>query len=404
LRSGRRPFFLFWPLAGALFIGCSHREIAPDAGQATESDDAFVWPIGSVDPNASPPPRKGMVYIPPGTLSSGTPADKVPRLADKEPAAEPVAMRGFYMDEYAYPNEAGAIPKTGMNRDEAANLCTAQGKRLCTELEWERACKGPGNATFEYGDQYRAAECATGGPARLSPSGLRVTCRSAFGVHDMHGGPWEWTSSTWHRGGDPASGVARGGNSDAGELSARCANAMPIPIKLRRSDVGARCCAGDVNEAEIKLTVTRGKPLASHPTNSAMMAELSRAVREKMSPETAADQPFRIDWVYAWHPVGNEEIVLALGCVGKPPRATCGVGVVRAEGDDGAHADADLPAFLGFAGSGIWPAVVRPDSRGHDVWVYGGDGIKNFRRRIAYVWGKVAIGEPEKMTTHATTP
>ena len=117
-------------------------------------------------------------------------------------AREPIELAGFYIDEFAYPNEAGAIPKTGMTRDEAAGLCAAQDKRLCTELEWERACKGPSNTTYEYGDSYRAAECTMGRAGRLAPSGLRVACKSAFGVHDLHGGPWEWTASVWRRGGD----------------------------------------------------------------------------------------------------------------------------------------------------------------------------------------------------------
>src|SRR5215471_20171818 len=371
--------------------GCSRsKDATRDAGWLTTANeaDAFDWPLAPAPSGEAP--RKGMVYVPAGTLLSGTPKDKTPRLVDREPDGQPVVLRGFFIDEYAYPNEAGAIPKTGMNRDEAGALCAAQGKRLCTELEWERACKGPSNTTYEYGEQYRAGECGTGSAPRPSPSGLRVTCKSAFGVHDMHGGAWEWTASTWRRGNEPQSGVARGGSSDVGELSARCANALPLPVKLRRPDVGTRCCAGEINEAEIKLAVTRGKALEAHPRDPALTAALSRIVHDRAPVDAGAEQPFQAERVYLWHPVGNEELVLASGCVKKSPRSTCGVGVFRVRSDD-----AD-PNFLGFAPSGMWLAAVKTE-RGHDLWVYGGDGRVNFRRRVAYVWGRVAVGDPERV-------
>jgi hypothetical protein len=42
--------------------------------------------------------------------------------------------------------------------------------------------------------------------------------------------------------------------------------------------------------------------------------------------------------------------------------------------------------------------VVKTDHRDHDLWVFGGDGTSSFRRRVAYVWGRVALGEPERTT------
>ena len=228
---------------------------APAASSsASTSGSAFAWPLTpAADGGERIAARKGMIWIPPGTLLAGTPKDRMPRIADEELAGEPIDLGGFYIDEFAYPNEVGAIPKTGMSRDEAAGLCAAQDKRLCTELEWERACKGTGNTTYEYGETYRAAECLMGQAGRLAPSGLRVSCRSTFGVHDMHGGPWEWTASTWRRGPGPRYGVARGGNSDAGELVGRCANALAMSPSTRRPDIGVRCCAGEANRVEIKL-------------------------------------------------------------------------------------------------------------------------------------------------------
>jgi len=58
------------------------------------------------------------------------------------------------------------------------------------------------------------------------------------------------------------------------------------------------------------------------------------------------------------------------------------------------------PALVGFASSGWWMAVVKSDHTERDLWVYGGDGTASFRRRVAYVWGRVALGEPERATPH----
>jgi sulfatase-modifying factor enzyme 1 len=397
------------PCRAALFAvalsasSCSRgREEATRAAAAFPSPSlsAFVWPLAATaDAGDHAPPRKAMVWVPRGTLVAGTPKERTPRIADEELPGEPIDLSGFYIDEFAYPDEAGGIPKTGMTRDEAAGVCAAQDKRLCTELEWERACKGPGNATYEYGETYRAAECAMGQPGRLAPSGLRVACKSAFGVHDMHGGPWEWTASVWRRGGGSQAGTVRGGNSDSGELVGRCANAMAVTPSSRRSDVGARCCAGEANAAEVRLAVARGKTLEARVVETTRAGNLAEAVRDKALSDLPGDQPFRIDRIWHWHPVGNEELVVAAGCSKRAPHLACGVGVFR-ERSEGSDAGVATPVLVGFASSGWWKAVVKTDSRDRDLWVYGGDGTASFRRRVAYVWGRIALGDAERASPH----
>ncbi len=169
-----------------------------------------------------------MVWIPPGVLIAGTPPDRLPRVADEEMAGEQVVMRGFYVDVFPYPDEAGAIPSTNVSRIEAVELCAAQQKRLCTELELERACKGPANLTYEYGDAYHAAPCGTGVQRSLIPNGYNAACQSAFGVHDLHGGVWSWTMSEWKRDADrDAPGAAAPGAK--APASSPCAAATGCP-------------------------------------------------------------------------------------------------------------------------------------------------------------------------------
>ena len=92
-----------------------------------------------------------MVWVPSGLLRAGSPIDEVPNVAEADLPGVDVPMAGFYIDLLPWPNEAGAIPTTNVTRDEAKRLCDSKQKRLCAELEWERACKGPDNLRYEYG-------------------------------------------------------------------------------------------------------------------------------------------------------------------------------------------------------------------------------------------------------------
>jgi len=202
-----------------------------------------------------------MVWIDPGPLVAGTPPGQLPRLADQEMPGEQVILKGFYIDVYPYPNEEGAIPLTNVAQAGASKLCAEQDKRLCGELEWERACKGPKNTTYEYGNAYHADRCGTGSEPMLKPSGLRVACRSDFGVRDLHGGAFEWTASAWGRGTEAGFFTVRGGNSPNGELTGRCANAEPKQPGSSAASIGFRCCAGPPNSVEVVLDVRRGPRL-----------------------------------------------------------------------------------------------------------------------------------------------
>src|SRR5262245_28490817 len=48
----------------------------------------------------------------------------------------------FCMDRYEYPNEKGAIPQMLTSWQQATATCKSQGKRLCTEPEFDFACEG----------------------------------------------------------------------------------------------------------------------------------------------------------------------------------------------------------------------------------------------------------------------
>jgi formylglycine-generating enzyme required for sulfatase activity len=150
----------------------------------------------------------------------------------------------FCIDEYEYPNRAGTLPKVDVGWEDARALCEREGKRLCTEEEWEKACKGPGNARFPYGNEYNADICNTETAARedrtLAASGHFQGCRSAYGVVDMAGNVAEWTATRF----DKVDFTQKGGAFNRADYASRCSARKNGAPSERNNAVGFRCCAG----------------------------------------------------------------------------------------------------------------------------------------------------------------
>ena len=121
----------------------------------------------------------------------------------------------FWIDEFEFPNQPHEKPKAYTSFEEAKQSCEEIGKRLCTASEWRRACLGPKNKRFGYGEEYEQKRCKSAislpsghssmmDPSEfLSPSGQRRECRTEEGVFDMIGNLEEWVFDDWQ--GSPAS-------------------------------------------------------------------------------------------------------------------------------------------------------------------------------------------------------
>lgn len=386
-----------WLLLGGSVLGalgCKGKE--PGGAQASASVAASARPAPSgaasssiAAPTPPPQPRRGMIWIEPGSLVAGTPPGQLPRLADQEMPGEQVILKGFYIDVYPYPNEEGAIPLTNVTQSAAAKLCADQDKRLCGELEWERACKGPSNTTFEYGNVYHADRCGTGNEPSLRPSGLRVACRSDFGVRDLHGGAFEWTASVWGRGTEAGFFAVRGGNSTTGELTGRCAHAEPREPTSSAASLGFRCCAGVANTAEVVLDLRRGPKLEA---KGVVEKELARTFLQTLPKEAETKlrrygEP-RVEMFWIWRPIANDDLHVARICAGLGKQPACGLLFVRL--------GIGVPERLSWVESGFVPGSLHIEQNPREIWLLGGDDPGPFKRWIGYSWGQISIGPIER--------
>jgi formylglycine-generating enzyme required for sulfatase activity len=364
--------------AMALVVACTRSHAGPGGADA----GIVVSAPAATAPGA---PRPGMVWIPAGVLRAGSAVDEAPRVAEAELPGVDVPMAGFYMDVLPWPNEAGAIPTTNVSREEAARLCDEKGKRLCTELEWERACKGPAGTRYEYGAGYDARACGAGAAQEASarrPSGERAACRSGFGARDMHGGALEWTDSRWGRGAPDATsqGVLRGGNDAAGELVTRCAYARPIAAAGRSPWAGFRCCVGPHNDASVELEVKTGPIFEKVERTAAASPALDALGGVACGPPTAP-APCSFAKAWTWRPEPNVVLSVAGGCVGQDPSTRCALAVARAGGATLAQVD---------AGREI-PDVVLVEGAERRIRVRGADAHGRFFRDVVFYYGRVDV-------------
>jgi formylglycine-generating enzyme required for sulfatase activity len=80
-------------------------------------------------------------------------------------------------------------PVVGVSVFEAEAYAAFVGKRLPTELEWERACRGDDNRAFPWGEQWNEEACGHRdyGPRCTFPIGVFPEGLSPYGLHDMVG-------------------------------------------------------------------------------------------------------------------------------------------------------------------------------------------------------------------------
>lgn len=315
---------------------------ACSSGEAATGPSATVRPQGSVlqaaeneQEDAGAPQGKGKVAaaarveIPAGKLVAGSTPGDPGRDAVLEPALLEVELGAFTIDRLPYPNDAAKAPLTGVTRARADELCRERGQRLCTELEWERACKGDAPNTYATGAQWDAT-CAKDA----------ASCASAFGVASMGAALREWTASDVLpiENMQAQAAAVRGARADAAAVDHRCAHRAAVDAAAAGPDIGFRCCGGPPNAAQIpspswQQTFRRAeigpeavaKMLASVPDLKGLSSEVA-FFKEPDDPSVvlaradAGAPPQNVTLTTSpllWSPVPGEELLVVAGRAGK---------------------------------------------------------------------------------------
>lgn len=315
--------------------GCADITAVPDGGGATPTSPVTPevlappvqvgGPTRASRPAFGPPSRDERVSIPAGTVLVGS----APGLAGRRPSVEadlaPLSVPAFDIDRLPYPNDPGQPTQTAATRAHAERLCTAEGRRLCDELEWERACRGDGADEFATGTSLDLAACVDD----------RTACPSSLGVLDLGFREGEWTASD----ADARlarlarTAVIRGGTADAPLAAHRCGTRQAVDPASAGRALAFRCCGGDPPELAYPDVGLRRmfRELALEPRRwreiLAGVPELARYA-EAFEPfgETAAIQALarghaseaEMQWEltrgpFAWSPSPGEEVFIVSG-------------------------------------------------------------------------------------------
>lgn len=122
----------------------------------------------------------------------------------------------YCIDQFEFPNVPCELPVVWTTPAQAQRICGYMGKRLCTDKEWNLACradpKGGPDQIYAYGNDLDLTICNTNKPHPMAadginwkcyvrdaqtawetcgtdtePNGSFPRCRSRFGVYDQHG-------------------------------------------------------------------------------------------------------------------------------------------------------------------------------------------------------------------------
>ena len=168
----------------------------------------------AADPGTDP---AEMMTVPAGEFLMGS---NDPDAADDEKPATRVFVRTFWIDRVEVTNvryrrcvegdactppiagpwadpASAELPVSLVSWAQASAYCRWVGKRLPTEAEWEKAARGTDGRRYPWGDVFEPERANLGYTAGPLAVGGRSTGQSPYGVLDMAGNVWEWTSSLY---------------------------------------------------------------------------------------------------------------------------------------------------------------------------------------------------------------
>ena len=222
-------------------------EVAPDT-QAEAAAPAFAPHVVEEIEDHGP-----MMLIAGGTFLFGTEGHEVnltPFYIDKYPVTNREYEAFCRATGYRWPkylkddrfNHPDA-PVVGVSHSDALRYCRWVGKALPTEEQWEKACRGSDGRPFPWGEETptngrvcHGRDPVTGG---TDPVNAHPDSGSPYGVQDMMGNVWEWTSTVYEDG-EPVHVVKGGCFSDPANLLRGDIHLLAAP-KDKYETIGFRC-------------------------------------------------------------------------------------------------------------------------------------------------------------------
>ena len=105
-------------------------------------------------------------------------------------------------ENQTFPGGKADHPVVWISWHDAKACAKWYGMRLPTEEEWEKAARGTDGRTYPWGNEFDPKKCNTreDGVGETTPVGSYPEGASPYGVMDMTGNVWEWTSSLYGNG------------------------------------------------------------------------------------------------------------------------------------------------------------------------------------------------------------
>jgi formylglycine-generating enzyme required for sulfatase activity len=238
--------------------------------------------------------------IPGGKFLAGSVPGSEGRQPQWEPAQYEVELGPFQIDRLPFPNDPKAAPLVSVTQAEAERHCAERGARLCTELEWERACKGPQSDAYAGGPQWseqcaqEPTQCASGFDVLAMGAAIREWTISEVAPTDSYG-PTDSADSSRSK---KRAVAVRGAAPSSPGPEHRCARREPVDPETRSTDLGFRCCGGAPNGAVVRepalerafvkfpLTAERLQRLLRSDRRTASLATDVKLFREPDAAET----------------------------------------------------------------------------------------------------------------------
>lgn len=156
-------------------------------------------------------------------------------------------VQRFLWKHRTYPPDRGRHPVVLVTHADATAYCAWRGARekrrlrLPTEAEWEKAARGPDGRIFPWGNEFDPARLnsADKGPYDTVPVGSYPSGKSPYGLYDMAGQVFEWTSISDEQ--RPEHFIVKGGSWDDLPGVTRAAARHSRPAMLKHILIGFRC-------------------------------------------------------------------------------------------------------------------------------------------------------------------